>query len=255
MSSLNLAGTYRRTVAASVARIRENVLDWEHLPSLHGSSFASCALLDDDRDGWRIRLTGTRNAAPQVLKLHMAADTSRYCVTTESGPGASSEIRVRVVPRGAHSTDVIVEYHVPEADPQRLAAIGSGFVEIYTRLWDEDEAMMQARERALAVRPAGGAARLDLGPEAALALPHMFEWRGHRFRLLRVDGALVAHAATCPHWLAPLDDTAVDSGCITCPWHGYRFDIRTGRSADGRGLQLRRPPRISLDAGRIIACA
>lgn len=51
MNTLNLAGTYTRDVAASIARIRENVLDWEHLPALHASSFAACDLVDVDADG------------------------------------------------------------------------------------------------------------------------------------------------------------------------------------------------------------
>ena len=40
-----------------LARIRENVLDWEHLPALHASSFGACELVDEDADGWRVRLT------------------------------------------------------------------------------------------------------------------------------------------------------------------------------------------------------
>lgn len=122
MTSLHLAGTYRRTVAASLARLRENVLDWEHLPALHASSFAACELIDEDKDGWRIRLVGQHNAAPQTLKLHLAADTSHYTVITEAGSGATSEIRVAVVAEAEHTTRVVVEYHVPESDPHRLAS-------------------------------------------------------------------------------------------------------------------------------------
>jgi nitrite reductase/ring-hydroxylating ferredoxin subunit len=34
----------------------------------------------------------------------------------------------------------------------------------------------------------------------------------------------------CPHFGGPLDDAPVDDrGIVTCPWHGYRFDVRTGR--------------------------
>jgi nitrite reductase/ring-hydroxylating ferredoxin subunit len=48
--------------------------------------------------------------------------------------------------------------------------------------------------------------------------------------------------------LAPLADVEPDAdGCITCPWHGYRFDIATGLSADGRGLRLGPCPRIDID--------
>lgn len=258
--ALHHAGTYRREVQASLPRIHENVWDWEHLPALHGTSFAACELLGQDAEGWRVRLTsqpGNPDHA-QVLKLAMRADGLGYTVTTEAGPGTPSEIRVVLTPRAEHETGVLVEYHVPEADPQRLAMIGAGFVSIYEQLWDEDEAMMRAREAALAPRPrAERPARLDLGSEAEVRgrLPLLFEFGPARFRLVELDGALIAHAATCPHWLAPLDDVPVVAGCITCPWHRYRFDVATGRSADGRGLRLAPAPAIHLEAGRVIACA
>ena len=36
-------------------------------------------------------------------------------------------------------------------------------------------------------------------------------------------------------------------GSVVCPWHGYRFDVSTGASSDGRGLKLRPAPKIELD--------
>ena len=253
MAALHLAGIYTRRVGASVARIRENVVDWEHLPALHGTSFAACELIDTDADGWRVRIVNQGSDRPQVLKLFMAADSSSYRVVTEAGPGATSEIRVVLTPQAPHLTDIIVEYHVPEADPARLAMIGEGFVAIYRQLWDEDEAMMQAREAALAPREKAPT-WVDLGPEAALDLPLAFDFGAGRFWLVRHGGALLAHSATCPHWLGPLEGVDAD-GCLTCPWHDFRFDAVTGRSADGRGLRLAPAPRIIVEAGKVTACA
>jgi nitrite reductase/ring-hydroxylating ferredoxin subunit len=257
--NLHLAGVYARKVKASLARIRENVLDWEHLPALHASSFAACTLVDTDADGWRIRLVnqpGDLHAA-QVLKLFMADDTSGYRVVTEAGPGALSEIRVTLTSHEPHETGVHVEYHVPESDPARLAMIGLGFAAIYEHLWDEDEAMMIAREAALARRQWPAVARLDLGPEAEVraALPRLFDFGPGRFRLVEQDGALIVHSAVCPHWLGPLEAPIDVEGCITCPWHGYRFDAITGRSRDGRALRLSPAPAISVDNGRLIISA
>jgi nitrite reductase/ring-hydroxylating ferredoxin subunit len=252
MTSLHLAGTYLRDVAASIARIRENVLDWEHLPALHASSFAACDLVDEDADGWRVRLTAAGGGPAQTLKLWLAPDTSQYRVLTEDGPGASSEIRVSVTETAPHAAHVRVEYHVPVSDPEVLAMIGTAFVAIYEQLWDEDEAMMQAREAALAPRPRAPDT-IDLGPEAGLALPLDFDLGSGRFRLIRHDGALLAHSRICPHWLGPLDTPPDANGCLTCPWHGYRFDALTGHSADGRALRLAPPPTIRIEAGRVIA--
>ena len=254
MATLYLAGTYQRDVGASLARIRENVLYWEHLPALHGSSFTACELVDEDADGWRVRLTSRGGGEPQLLKLWMAPDTSSYRVTTEAGPGASSEIRVAVTSHAPHHSHVRVDYHVPVAEPALLATIGKAFVAIYKQLWDEDEAMMRAREAALAPRPRAPD-RVDLGPEDALVLPVDFDLGSGRFRLIRHNGRLVAHSRVCPHWLGPLAGPPDGDGCLTCPWHGYRFDLATGRSADGRGLRLAPAPNVTLANGRVIACA
>ena len=51
---LHLAAVYRREVGASLARIWENVFDWEHLAHLHDASFASCGLIDRGAWGWRM---------------------------------------------------------------------------------------------------------------------------------------------------------------------------------------------------------
>lgn len=50
----------------------------------------------------------------------------------------------------------------------------------------------------------------------------MVTFAGARFRIVELDGALVANAATCPHWSGPLDEAPVLDGCVRCPWHGYR---------------------------------
>jgi nitrite reductase (NADH) small subunit len=57
-----------------------------------------------------------------------------------------------------------------------------------------------------------------------------------------VDGALVAVPGVCPHEDVALWDGDYDEGTITCPGHAYRFDLRTGRCAHDKGLELRRYP-------------
>jgi nitrite reductase/ring-hydroxylating ferredoxin subunit len=46
----------------------------------------------------------------------------------------------------------------------------------------------------------------------------------------RTDGALevVCTQAFCPHLEGPLFHGSVADGCVTCPWHSWRFDLRTG---------------------------
>ena len=256
VGDLYLAGTYRRRVGVSLARIWENVLDWEHLPALHSGSFAAVDLIDADAAGWRIRLMARSDheGAAQVLRLNIDTAQHRYSVTTESGPGTSSEIRVVLAPHGPYDTGIVVEYHVPVADPQRRAVIGDGFVAAYEILWDEDEVMMRAREAALAPAEQNLLPdSIELGRAAALTLPLVFAFGPGRFRLVDFDGRLVTHSIICPHWLGPLDHAAIENGSVRCPWHGYCFDVATGRSADGRGLRLARAPTITVENGIVVA--
>ncbi len=254
--TLALAGSYRRQVGASLARIWENVHDWEHLAHLHDGSFAACALLDRGAWGWRARLVLAGGDA-QVIELRADREGDRYVSTTLEGTGAGTEIRVALAPVEPHVTDVAVEFHIPETRPERLAAIGAAYARAYERLWDEDEAMMRTRERMLsAPRPATDApATVDLGEEAAVRarLPLAFEMAARPFRLIEIDGSFVAHSTVCPHWLGPLDGSAVMDGAVRCPWHGYRFDAASGRRLDRPGFKLATAPRVAVVAGRVIA--
>ena len=45
----------------------------------------------------------------------------------------------------------------------------------------------------------------------------------------------------------PGSDATVEDGRVMCPWHGYTFDVRTGRECTGRGLTLRSAPRVEID--------
>lgn len=66
------------------------------------------------------------------------------------------------------------------------------------------------------------------------------EGRSVQFGTVRVaifnlpDGwAAIAHA--CPHQGGPLADGIVADRCVTCPLHGWRFDLRSGRRVGGEG--------------------
>ena len=254
--ALHLAGTYRRRVDASLARIWENVFDWEHLAHLHDGSFADCVLLESGHWGWRVALTPVGDA-PQELEMRADKPSGRYTSTTIVGTGAGSEIRVALTPIAAGQVDVLVEFHLPEERPNRLAALGQAHAAAYARLWDEDEVMMQARERALALRPTADrtAPPLDLGAEQAVRaiLPLAFELGGAQFRVVDLDGALVAHSTICPHWLGPLGDAPVFEGAVRCPWHGYRFDVASGVCIAQPQLRMAPAPTIRIDAGRVVA--
>lgn len=48
--------------------------------------------------------------------------------------------------------------------------------------------------------------------------------------LFNVDGTFYAIENTCPHRGGPLGEGMLDAGVVTCPWHGWRYDVKTGQS-------------------------
>jgi nitrite reductase/ring-hydroxylating ferredoxin subunit len=257
--------SYRRNVGASLERVWENIHDWEHLPWVHRSSFRAIEHIDSGGWGWRAVVTlpaasdakdasqEAARASERELLIELVRDGSsdRYVTRMLEGPGAGTEIWTTLTPRDETRTGIAVEFHVLAVAPVHAEAIGSVYTELYRRLWDEDEAMMQHRARELAGRVSvTDPAPLELGDVDALRarVPVVVVFAGRRWRIVSIDGQFEVHGCACPHALGPLDASTVEAGRIRCPWHGYTFDVRTGRSADGRGLRLPEPPRLVTDA-------
>jgi nitrite reductase (NADH) small subunit len=71
-----------------------------------------------------------------------------------------------------------------------------------------------------------------------------FEANGRRLAIFRVDGVLHALDGVCPHRGGPLGEATLEGGVATCPWHGWRFDVRTGGCLNVPGrVQARFPVR------------
>jgi nitrite reductase/ring-hydroxylating ferredoxin subunit len=49
-----------------------------------------------------------------------------------------------------------------------------------------------------------------------------------RIALFNVEGAFYAIDDTCLHRGGPLSEGELEGCVVTCPWHGWKYDIRTG---------------------------
>lgn len=58
--------------------------------------------------------------------------------------------------------------------------------------------------------------------------PHAVQWRDQAVCLYRVGAELFATSDICSHGSASLADGEIDGYEIECPFHGGRFDVRTG---------------------------
>ena len=131
---------HRRCVPVPIARVWENVYDWEHLPWLHASSFSSIECLDEGEWGWRARIGAA--GGDFTLELVIESDAPRYVSRTLDGAGAGTEIWTDVDAAGDEEPHVQVSFWVPEVPAESAAQLARVFVNLYTGLWDEDESMM-----------------------------------------------------------------------------------------------------------------
>jgi nitrite reductase/ring-hydroxylating ferredoxin subunit len=71
--------------------------------------------------------------------------------------------------------------------------------------------------------------------------------------LVRLAEGVFALPAACPHARGPLDRGTLAGPVLTCPWHNWQFDVRTGESPGGaraRTFPVRVvADRIEVDAG------
>lgn len=61
-----------------------------------------------------------------------------------------------------------------------------------------------------------------------------YECEGRIVALFHRDGQIFAIDGVCPHQGGPLADGEIHESEVTCPWHGWRFDLRTGQCLTGR---------------------
>ena len=51
---------------------------------------------------------------------------------------------------------------------------------------------------------------------------------GKPIAVFNCDGVFYAIDDTCPHQGGPLGEGEVEGTTVTCPWHEWRYDVRTG---------------------------
>ena len=75
-------------------------------------------------------------------------------------------------------------------------------------------------------------------------LPLRVSLSGRDFYVHQHEGNWVVYPQTCPHQLGPLSKEIGKDGTVTCPWHGYSFDLETGACTTGHTCRFGRRPEI-----------
>ena len=250
----NRIALYERDLPCSVERVWENVRDWEHLPYLHNQAFQDIVLESSDEGGWRARAT---IAGGQSVDIHldMEVEDLFYTTHTVDADDRHTAIVTTLSPTAERETAIEVEFFVAELNKAEARLMGELYLDVYRQLWDQDVEMMLARQALLDSRamPAsqeyGGPRRLLLGLREELdrRLPLDVSVRGVSLRVDTLDGDLIAYSPICPHRGGPLQRDA-GSNQLTCPWHGYRFDLTSRASCDGQPYRLGGGAAVGVDA-------
>lgn len=63
---------------------------------------------------------------------------------------------------------------------------------------------------------------------------------GHEVAIFELRDKIVATAGKCPHAGGPLCQGTLTGNVLTCPWHGWSYDLETGACEEDPGLTLQR---------------
>ena len=78
-------------------------------------------------------------------------------------------------------------------------------------------------------------ARVEDVPEGSV---HAFRIGEEEIAVAHCDGGFYATQGHCIHLQGPLGEGDLDGCVLTCPWHGWQYDVRTGENEFDRAIQL-----------------
>jgi nitrite reductase/ring-hydroxylating ferredoxin subunit len=66
----------------------------------------------------------------------------------------------------------------------------------------------------------------------------MVEVEGKSLALFNADGTYYAIDNTCLHRGGPLGEGELEGQVVTCPWHGWRYDVSTGANVNNPAVKV-----------------
>jgi nitrite reductase/ring-hydroxylating ferredoxin subunit len=254
-ASLPHVASYTRELPISLTRMYENAIDFEHLPWLHSTSFSHLEILDKGDWGWRAK----GNFAPKSfmngmeLELRLDREKNRWITRTTGGLGKGTEVWTHAFELEENKIKIVVDFYIPKLPVFMKSLYDKQLVETYAKLYDEDLWMMATRQNELDRIKIGKSIEqvesVELGSlsDGEKKLPLTFTFNNNSYKLVKLDGELLAFSTTCPHMLGPLQDGNIHQGIVECPWHGYKFDVRSRECISGAKCKLAPAPNIFID--------
>jgi nitrite reductase/ring-hydroxylating ferredoxin subunit len=95
-----------------------------------------------------------------------------------------------------------------------------------------------------------GRVKIAMAADVPVGEGRVVEARGRTLGVFNVDGRYVAIDNACPHRGGPLGEGDLDGTLVTCPWHGWRWDVTTGANANNPAVKVACFP-VTIDGGAI----
>ena len=77
-----------------------------------------------------------------------------------------------------------------------------------------------------------------------------FVVEGQIVALFNVEGTIYAMDGICPHQGGPLGQGALQGCVVTCPWHGWQYNVTTGAHMSNRSIVHPTLP-VRVDDGQV----
>lgn len=74
-----------------------------------------------------------------------------------------------------------------------------------------------------------------------------FQVGGKSVAVFNAGGEFLAVDDRCAHMGGPLGEGSLEGCIVTCPWHGWKYDLKTGRADRGAARVAPHPVRLEGD--------
>ncbi len=78
----------------------------------------------------------------------------------------------------------------------------------------------------------------------------VIEAEGKTLAVFNVGGTFYAVDNTCLHRGGPLGEGELDDKIVTCPWHGWQYDVSTGQNAMNPAVKVASYP-VKVEGGAV----
>src|ERR1700694_5950321 len=80
--------------------------------------------------------------------------------------------------------------------------------------------------------------KVAAGGEVPAGGGRVFEVHGRAVAVFNVDNRFYAVDNECPHRGGPLGEGDLDGAIVMCPWHAWRWDVRTGANVNNPAVKI-----------------